>query len=205
MSGCGCQGRRSGRVWFRGSDSAPWESVISRSPQICWECSPTTGGSQNCISYNIAVTSWTRRAVNNCVEQANGTSNYNAWGPISVYLAEPRNECGGVWDSIAARCRGRGATCGVPQNIILNRLFRLSRIQVAFSRSDNQPDPPAIRFQVRDSTRILHETHGSACPQVRITCEDECPPGTSEMCGCCCDCSPLLSEARSIQSALRNL
>jgi hypothetical protein len=193
-------------VWFRYSSTGAWDNVVSRNPQVCWECIPAGGGQGTCVRYNVEIRYWQKRQVNGCAEEGPYSSFYTLWGPISVYLAEPRNECGGVFDMIRASCRGNGASCGATQDISLNRLFRISRFQAIFTRVDGQQDQVGNRtFRVYDQGGTLYQQSAPTCPQVRITCDEECPPGTEPFCGGCCNCQPLLNEARSIQSLIRSL
>lgn len=88
---------------------------------------------------------------------------------------------------------------------------------VSITRQDGQPDncgsssPSSFTFEITDSTGVIYSKVVNRCPEVKIGCDDGCPPGylkceSDDYPGyCCIDCEGVARQLNNIREQLRKL
>lgn len=214
-----CQGKTMGRVNFKypGKD---WDNVVSRNPPIEYELIEGSAGAGRCpVAYNLF------GSFANTNLYAGGCNSIRTW---TAYAAGPgfriiqyssyayiENDAGALWPLVGQAATLQGIiyseTCGYNPNYPMGWQFVIERVERADGQPDNCGSGEGCTFKVTDATGKIFERTESTCPEVYVTCGDECPPG---MCKCpsdaypgycCLDCSSVAASLRQIANQARSI
>jgi hypothetical protein len=207
-----CEGTKTARAWFR-YEGGEWDNVISRNPPITVKLEPKTptdsAGKCDGVAYKFQILINHTEYTDYFYTLPGYGDFYTYWGPIGNIRFDNHPERGN--GQIYLECRGDDNNPILPfaeylfTSIGPNYIVKVINLSRLDGLPDNCGGNGTCVFTVSDTKGKLFQKEAEKCPEYRIECDNDCPPGTTKCGDCCLDCASIKSSLNAARQAVQNL